>query len=548
MVFVVSPGKDKTDLVVCDALSSNSAAFSKDKIETIVQELISNDNAEQNNEQQNENNQQSQPTSPFSSITFSSPPPSHTNKSLLTRLLNHLSGSYLFFWIPIALNLFLTILMWLFPSFFLRSKLKRERTERIKYLDEKMKNSDSYLEWSNWAKELDVLDGKEEWRSVDESPYYDSKLIRFRLANLRLLSQKGDIHSLILALRAGLLRNLGGMGNVRLFQESRVGTKYVIEEYVDEVVKQLRFIHEMPESDEHTLEKRFDFFYETRQAFGRSALCLSGGATLAYDKTKRILNITVVTSGSFELPRLLNYLTAPNVLVWSAACASCALKFLFEPVELVAKDKSGNIVPYHPSGLVFTDGSVESDLPMNRLSELFNVNHFIVSQVNPHVIPFISDKTISPSSSIVDAVKYLTESEMKHRVLQMASLGLIPTRISGITPLLTQKYSGDITVVPDVELKDYANIISNPTDDMMRNYIKKGKSSTWSKIAILKNHCRIELTLDSIVSDLRDRLYKSDNTQQKHKFIRDDLITYSPMILHTNNNYSNNKDIAEKVL
>jgi TAG lipase / steryl ester hydrolase / phospholipase A2 / LPA acyltransferase len=32
----------------------------------------------------------------------------------------------------------------------------------------------------------------------------------------------------------------------------------------------------------------------------------------------------------------------------------------------------------------YSDGSVENDLPMQQLSELFNVNHFIVSQVNPH--------------------------------------------------------------------------------------------------------------------------------------------------------------------
>lgn len=30
--------------------------------------------------------------------------------------------------------------------------------------------------------------------------------------------------------------------------------------------------------------------------------------------------------------------------------------------------------------LKWSDGSVENDLPMTRLSELFNVNHFIVSQ------------------------------------------------------------------------------------------------------------------------------------------------------------------------
>jgi TAG lipase/steryl ester hydrolase/phospholipase A2/LPA acyltransferase len=108
-------------------------------------------------------------------------------------------------------------------------------------------------------------------------------------------------------------------------------------------------------------------------------------------------------------------------LIWSAASASCALSFLYEPVELMAKDESGNITPYHPSGcsfssyilsflftlcvytffffgflvtyllsssfeylvLLWSDGSLENDLPMTRLSELFNVNHFIVSQGNP---------------------------------------------------------------------------------------------------------------------------------------------------------------------
>ena len=37
--------------------------------------------------------------------------------------------------------------------------------------------------------------------------------------------------------------------------------------------------------------------------------------------------------------------------------------------------KAGNLASY-------SDGSVENDLPMQQLSELFNVNHFIVSQVS----------------------------------------------------------------------------------------------------------------------------------------------------------------------
>lgn len=34
----------------------------------------------------------------------------------------------------------------------------------------------------------------------------------------------------------------------------------------------------------------------------------------AYEKTGRILNITVASTKEFEVPRLLNYLTAPNVV------------------------------------------------------------------------------------------------------------------------------------------------------------------------------------------------------------------------------------------
>jgi hypothetical protein len=59
----------------------------------------------------------------------------------------------------------------------------------------------------------------------------------------------------------------------------------------------------------------------------------------AYERTGKILNITVSPANDYERPRLLNYLTSPNVLIWSAACASCAFPILYQPVELVAKNE-----------------------------------------------------------------------------------------------------------------------------------------------------------------------------------------------------------------
>ena len=37
------------------------------------------------------------------------------------------------------------------------------------------------------------------------------------------------------------------------------------------------------------------------------------------------------------------------------------------------------------------DGSFSTDLPFERISELFNISTYIVSQVNPHFIPLISN-------------------------------------------------------------------------------------------------------------------------------------------------------------
>ena len=79
----------------------------------------------------------------------------------------------------------------------------------------------------------------------------------------------------------------------------------------------------------------------------------------AYNKTRRILNITVSSSTTFDMPRLLNYLTAPHVVIWSAVLASCAVPSIFKSRELYVKDRSGKLVPWHPTGDTWIDGSVE---------------------------------------------------------------------------------------------------------------------------------------------------------------------------------------------
>jgi hypothetical protein len=72
-----------------------------------------------------------------------------------------------------------------------------------------------------------------------------------------------------------MLRNLGGIGDTKLFEQTLSGTKEVIEEYTACVARVLKFLCDT-EFVDLPLDKKFDFFYEIRQTFGRSALLLSG--------------------------------------------------------------------------------------------------------------------------------------------------------------------------------------------------------------------------------------------------------------------------------
>lgn len=59
----------------------------------------------------------------------------------------------------------------------------------------------------------------------------------------------------------------------------------------------------------------------------------------------------------------------------------------------MAKTFDGKIEQYYPSGgTEFVDGSLRADIPLREMAALFNANKFIVSQVNPHVTPFIGSQ------------------------------------------------------------------------------------------------------------------------------------------------------------
>ena len=76
-----------------------------------------------------------------------------------------------------------------------------------------------------------------------------------------------------------MVRNLGGITNRSLYETSIFGTKDLISDYTSEMVRQLHFVCDA-NIEGFTLQKKYDFFNELRQSYGRSALLLSGGGSL----------------------------------------------------------------------------------------------------------------------------------------------------------------------------------------------------------------------------------------------------------------------------
>lgn len=247
----------------------------------------------------------------------------------------------------------------------------------------------------------------------------------------------------------------------------------------------------------------------------------------AFDRTGRILNITVSPQSRTDPPRLLNYLTSPHVLIWSAALASASLPGVFEPNRLMVKDADGTERYESTSGIAthFQDGSMEADLPMQQLSEMFNINHFIISQANPHAVMFGSyslNKSVwsHPLVTFFNGVLRFLKNQLRGYLSNAFDLfggrriaPLWDTRRNMGTQFFTQEYEGrdtDISLIPWQNHRSLTsamfNLIKNPTPEEFREWVEAAERETWRYIPRIKSHCAEERTLDLCVQRLRKKV------------------------------------------
>ncbi|KAF9365983.1 hypothetical protein BGX34_007034 [Mortierella sp. NVP85] len=484
---------------------------------------------------------------------------------------------------------------------------------RRNQLRKNLRNASNYGEWKAAAQRLDTYMNKDEWKNDPEFGYYDYQLLSRVNRNLRMARQGDRVNELKDHLQGVVKPNFGGVENTRLYSQTYHGTKKPIEEYVQEVTASLQAVAESKGlSDE---EKR-TFLKGIYKNYGRSALCLSGGAGFgyyhlgvvrallqagvlptvitgtsagalmaalvccrtdeelnevlvpelahkftacadgfttwfprvlkrgarfdaedwarkaqwvtkgsltfleAYERTGRILNISVIPYDPHSPPKLLNYLTTPDCVIWSAVIASAAIPGILNPVVLMRKRADGSLVPFSYGGRGFKDGSLRADIPLQALHTHFNVNYTIVSQVNPHVHLFFYAARGSvgrPVSHLygegwrggflLSGIEQFLKLDLSKWLKVLRDLELLPRLMNqDWSWIWLQKFDGHVTILPKSGFSDWLQLLTDPDEKRMRHCLTVGERQSYSKLHMIANRMRIEQMIAQCRSEIKEKL------------------------------------------
>lgn len=95
---------------------------------------------------------------------------------------------------------------------------------------------------------------------------------------------------------------------------------------------------------------------------------------------------------------------------------------------------------------------------------------------------------------------------MLHWINQLTYLGLIPEYINGIAALITQTYSGHVTIAPSPSLSDYKNIITDVKPDDALRSMRYTYLLTIQRISHIRSWFGIEREFDRYYLRLKNKL------------------------------------------
>ncbi|KAK1676759.1 patatin-like phospholipase [Colletotrichum godetiae] len=192
--------------------------------------------------------------------------------------------------------LYTRLYIWVYEHF-VTWRGTRERLRRS------MRRTNNYRDWVVAAKELDSYLDRQRWKEENDFAYYDSKTVKRVWDQMRKCRQRAEaaengetddegaqpdakgstgkpaVEELHALLSACVKSNFVGVENPRLYSQTYYGTKNLVQNFIDEVERSIKFILS---TKQLSMEEKRSIFKGMHANYGRTALCLSGGASFAY--------------------------------------------------------------------------------------------------------------------------------------------------------------------------------------------------------------------------------------------------------------------------
>ena len=178
----------------------------------------------------------------------------------------------------------------------------------------------------------------------------------------------------------------------------------------------------------------------------------------------------------------------------------------------------------------FMDGSVDNDMPISRLSEMFNVDHIIACQVNIHVFPLLKfsntcvggeiEKEITARfrNQVTKIFKFFSD-ETIHFLDILKELEFHPYLMTKLKHLFLQQYSGNVTILPDLSMVgQFHEVLKNPSQLFLLHQTTLGARATWPKISMIQNNCGQEFALDKAITFLKEKIIISSSIKNPLQF------------------------------
>lgn len=321
-----------------------------------------------------------------------------------------------------------------------------------------MKNAQSYDEYQAAAQAHDELSGAAEWKAKDPCKDYDYREIRKRVQRIKLAKSQNDAAGLMYILHEGLHGNLCNIAASSLNGHAKIGTKQLIEAFIDEVCESLDFIYEADENEIDFYEKR-SFFDETAHAFGRSCLMLSGGAGLGFFHGGVIKSLVEHDL----LPDVISGASAGSIIAGLVGTRTNEeLKDILSPDAIYEQFKAWRIWNGFRKDGLFDSTNLE-----NALIELFDLTTFeeayqktgrhvtiTVSPADLHQYSRLLNAKTSPNAVISQAVRASCAIPIVFSAVQLKA----KNQAGDIVPYIPNRRFADGSIMADLPFKRLARL------------------------------------------------------------------------------------------